>query len=311
MKKILLLVVSILLCAGCTFHAVNRTESMEAADLKILSPSGAPALSLLGLAKDSQENITVVEGTDILQASFVNPNPEYDIILAPTNLGVKLAQAGKTEYRLASVITWGNLYIVQNQASSEITKLAAFGQQAVPGLVFERVKDLIALGELTYYNAVTEAQAALLSGNADAALIAEPAATASILKAKETGKDFAVVYDIQLLWEHQTGSKGFPQAGIFVRETETNAEAVNQFLSIVEDSMNQYQSYAENNQSHLIAADIDLAGADFFGVPNSKIIETCYSKLGLNYRHAKECEKELTDFLSLFQINYDPSLSIR
>jgi hypothetical protein len=31
--------------------------------------------------------------------------------------------------------------------------------------------------------------------------------------------------------------------------------------------------------------------------------------MGLDYRDAKECEDELRDFLSLFDVNYDPSIT--
>ena len=59
---------------------------------------------------------------------------EYDIIVAPSNLGMTLAAKGADQYELAAVITWGNLYLVaeDEDALNEEGELAAFGEAAVP-----------------------------------------------------------------------------------------------------------------------------------------------------------------------------------
>ena len=41
---------------------------------------------------------------------------------------------------MAGVLTWGNLYLIQNEAVNN-NELAAFGEQAVPGKIFNLVKD--------------------------------------------------------------------------------------------------------------------------------------------------------------------------
>lgn len=321
MKKILMILLAVFLTAGCSAvpsHDASTDLDVESdvftTDLNILSPSGAPALSLLHCFENNADKITVVEGADILQAAFVSPEHEYDVIIAPTNLGVKLALAGKSEYRLAAVVTWGNLYVLAEDESvleNEAVRFAAFGEQAVPGLVFESVKDQLHLNEVTYYSAVTEAQAALLSSNADAALIAEPAATATIAKAKEKGMDLKVVGDIQALWETKTGSNGYPQAAVFVLETEENSESINELLAEIEASMNKVLSEVNLGSTDDLIACIDAAGAEVLGVPNAQLAAKSYARMGLSYRTASSCEKELTDFLSLFGITYDSKIAVR
>ncbi len=307
MKKLILLIVSLVFFAGCSQKPANSDDKTS---LKILSPSGAPALALVDLfSMPEMYTIDVVDGADVLQAAFVQPEGEYDVSVAPTNLGVKLAQAGKTEYRLAGVVTWGNLYVLaenENVLKNENIVFAAFGEQAVPGLVFNHVKDQLSLNEITYYNSVTEAQAALLSGNADAALIAEPAATATIAKAKEKNMNFNIIADVQALWKNTTGSLGYPQASIFVKTTEQNEIQIDSLLDQISSSIEKYLSDAENSQFDSIVQSIDLAGTETLGVPNAQVCAKSYSRLGLRYRPAVECEKELKDFLNLFGIEYVP-----
>ena len=185
MKKILSASLALLLAAGCAgstpAESDQQAETVEAENLKVLSPSGAPSLSLLPILKGGKNTVDIVEGSDPLQAAFVNPNAEYDVIIAPSNLGVKLAAAGKTDYRLLDVVTWGNLYIIgtDESALTEGHTVAAFGEQAVPGLVFKHLFNDLGADVNFSFQTGQETMAALLSGNADAALIAEPAATAA------------------------------------------------------------------------------------------------------------------------------------
>lgn len=316
MKKIFILLMSILLIAGCSSAQFNydETDGITANDLTILAPSGAPALAIVDLFNTHSDAITIVEGADVLQAAFVNPQPEYDVIIAPTNLGVKLAQAKKTDYRLAAVITWGNLYILaenEDVLKNDDLVFAAFGEQAVPGLVFESVKDELGITDAVYYNAVTEAQAALLAKNACAALIAEPAATATIAKAKQQDIHLSIIADVQELWELKTGSYGYPQASIFVLETEKNHEALNDLLDQIRMNISKMNEAVEKGDTDSLISLIDEAGADTLGIPNSQIVAKSYLRMGLNYRSASDCEQELSDFLSLFGITYDSSAAVR
>ena len=195
MNKFTKALLAVLLLAGCSTADDPAEETpdepaAEKTDLKILAPSGAPSVALLGAFEDGFE-ITTVDGPDALQAAFVSPEAEYDVIVAPTNLGVKLIQAGKAQYKLYDVLVWGNLYMIGTSADileQEDARIAAFGEAAVSGLVFK--KEFPELAEKTiWYPSVADARAALLGGSVDATLIAEPAATATIAAGKEKGKD--------------------------------------------------------------------------------------------------------------------------
>src|SRR5699024_6380508 len=148
---------------------------------------------------------------DVLQSELAKADGEYDIIVAPSNLGMTLAAKGADQYELAAVITWGNLYLVaeDEDALNEEGELAAFGEAAVPQLVLQNAIDLDSITpSVTYHNAVSDAQAQLLSGKADVALLAEPAVSATIAKGKEAGKDLKVIADLQQLYaeKNDTGA---------------------------------------------------------------------------------------------------------
>lgn len=288
-------------CSNASDSGVNTdTETVtEAEGLKILSPSGAPSLSLLPILKGGRNEVEIVEGSDPLQAAFVNPDPQYDVVIAPTNLGVKLSSAGKTTYKLLAVVTWGNLYIIGSDESGLEAghTLAAFGEQAVPGLVFKHLYGDIKADVSFAYQTGQETMAALLSGNADAALIAEPAATAAIAKGKEAGKELKVISDVQKEW----GEGGFPMAGLFV---ETSVYEENK--AMITDLLNQMKTYASEvntDDPSALIADINGLGADTFGVPSAEIIGKCWSRMNINVKEASECKTDVADFLSLFGVD--------
>ena len=78
-----------------------------------------------------------VEGQDLLVSELSKADSEYDLIVAPINLGVKTWKESQA-YQLDSVLKLGNLYIVsQDENWNESGKtIAAFGEKAVPGMVF-------------------------------------------------------------------------------------------------------------------------------------------------------------------------------
>lgn len=313
MKKIIALLCTAALLSGCSKPAQQPSSSVEptatpaqteTAKIKVLSPTGAPALATIGAYVDGIADVTYVDGTDVLQAAFVNPNPEYDVILAPSNLGAKLAEAGKTEYRMEAVITWGNLYLVGTSADalSQPGTLAAFGENAVPQIVFDMaMQDFVPVPEVVYYNSVAEAQAALLSGKATCALLAEPAATATIAKAKEAGTELQIIMDLQSEWQKTTKTEGYPQAAIFVRENQSEdvEKGIEQFLTTTQTFLSQ----ADDNSADELSALVEQVGADQLGVPSAQIVSKTWSGMNLSYKPAAEVKPELQAFLSNFGVN--------
>ena len=307
MKKSIICLLSIILLTGCSkgTKAPVTTTTPIASDipvseptLKVLSPAGAPALSELG-AIEKGYDVEITDGPDKLQAELINANSDYDVIVAPTNLGVKLASLGKSEYKLLEVVTWGNLYLVGPEGTDlENTTIAGFGEQAVTGLVFKSVYPELYDKVNWGYGSVTEAQAALLSGEAEVAILAEPAATATIAKAKEKNKELTILSNLQELWGE---GNGYPQAGIFVKSSvyEENKDAVNAYITSIEDFISQVNN---DESKEVLTNAIDSIGAENLSVPNSKIIAKVWDRLNIHPTKASECEDDIANFLKLFDV---------
>ena len=284
------------------FEKLQETAG-ENSEFKILTPSGAPALSLIPAMLGS--DVTVVDGADALQAALVNPTPEYDMIVAPSNLGMKLAASGKSPYKMLGVLTWGNLYIVGEKGTSNDAStwenVASFGQESVTGKVFASVYgDDLNLDDVTWYNSTAEASAALIAGDAKVAMLAEPNATATIAKAKENGVELEIIDDIQARYAGATGL-GFPQAALFVNE-----EVYNEKKDKIDGMFNLLTMFSSD--IHKLSAEeigqlVDLAGgAETFGVPNAQIVGKVWDRLNINVQKASDYEDRLQDFGTMFGI---------
>jgi len=285
MKRIIVLLLSLLL-VGCS---VPKGDTKS---LKIITPKGAPALSMLFVEGD----ISYVDGSDVISAALLNPNPEYDVIVAPLNLGAKIITTGNSKYRLYGIVTWGNLYYVEN-ANANNDEIALFGEGAVPQIIVDNTLQL-PKEKVTYYPSVVEVQAAILSGKVRYALLAQPAYAATLAKAEENGIEISLVYDLQARWAEINGVSNYPQAAVFCLEDsyvkfETEFE---QFKA----SLTQINNYPENiNEIEKRVA----SSYETLGVPKAPVVLEAWEKMNINFVIASECADEINAFLNLFNIS--------
>lgn len=290
--KIMLFLLLTLLITGCSVK--------EETKLSILVPMGAPSIAVIPILKDDVHSINLVSGTDPLQAALISPNPQYDIIIAPVNLGATLISKNSSQYRLWGVVTWGNLYIVGENESvlKEEGILALFGENAVPQKIFDSVKSKIEL-TLTpaYFPSVNDAQAQLLTQKVRAAMLAQPLAAATIAKAKESGKDLKIIANLQDLWKESTGTENYPQAAIFVLESSYKSDKI-----AIENTIELMKSYVDTSwtQSSTLEADIVELTAEKLGLPSAKLVAGVFKGMNVKIQPALEVESELIEFLKLF-----------
>ena len=248
----------------------------------------------------------IVDGADPLQAAFVNPEPQYDLIIAPSNLGMKLASAGKTTYKLLGIVTWGNLYIVAKDGieldPSSWEKIASFGEQSVTGIVFNDVfGEELSEDQIIWYNSTAEASAALLSDEVDVAMLAEPNVTASIAKAKQNDVTLNIIGDLQQLYAGASGL-GFPQAAIYVQE-DVYAEKTEQVDALFE-TMSSFSNEASSMDAAVLELLIDTTGgAERFGVPSSTIVSKAWNRMNIHVEPAGSHLDDLEQFGTLFGID--------
>lgn len=287
MKKILLILFALLILVRC------RTNS-EPSHVSVLAPTGAPAISLVSTIENENHEVELVSGPENLQAGLVNPNAEYDVIIAPLNLGANLINQDKTEYKLHSIISWGNLFIVSR--SDEINSIALFGEAAVPGLVFKAVESGLNLdnAEQTWVPSVSEAQVQLLSDNVDAALLAQPLVAATMAKAKQEGIELSISHNLQEVYNQQFGVNSYPQAAIFVKES---SDSVNGVI----DQMKQDLDSVKSDQETFLKQ-VDTIGTDVLGIPSGQLVVNAFDQMGLDIKEASSVKAEIDAFLNLFNL---------
>lgn len=295
MRYLKSLFVAALLLAGCS--------NVKEEPVKVLSPTGAPSLSLIeSINEESENKFEFVTGSEVLGSELVKDS-EYDIIIAPVNLGAKMIQAGKSEYRLKAVITWGNLYVVgtSENALQEEGTFATFGEGSVVDFV---LKQAVNLDELTpnveYYSSAQDVQGALLSGKANCGMLAEPAVTATIKKAKEQNIELKVLQNLQTSYKEKVNAsiEGFPQAAIFVKQG--SESKVEDLLSKIEKFVNE----TAVNDPAQIETLVDKIGADKLGVPSAALSKATWAKQNIKFVEAKDCQDDLKTLLSLMNIEF-------
>lgn len=306
--KLLASLVLVLTLVGCNTSEIETTNTPMVTDepstnevvkLKVLAPKGATALPFAKMMAEGTHDVTTVDGADLLQSSLVSPNSEYDVIVAPTNLGVKLISTHNSDYRLIDVLTWGNLYLVAENGVqlTEGSDIALFGENAVVGLVFEDLFSDMNLNK-TYYNSVQDAQIALLSGNTSIALLAEPSASAAIAKGKENGKELNIIGNIQDLWKEKYGDS-YPQASIFVSK-----DAIDNKLNSVVSMVKDLSVFIDevNNDHQVIVSYIDIVKPENLGIPNANMAIKTWDSLNIKLINGSEVIDQLNNFLKLFNI---------
>lgn len=293
MKKIFFSLLTLLLLASC---ANKDIEEGETHITSIVSPSGAPSLSLLPILNNDQYKIDIVDGADVLQAEFVTANS--DIIIAPINLGTKLSE-NTGNYYLYSVATTSNLYLISNK--TQIKTIAAFQEEAVPGKVLKYLTEYFDDVDIEYFTSVNEAVAAYSNGQYDSVIAAYPVVN-KLLK-NEKNK----VINLLDLYKEKSGYDNYPQAAIFVSKDyfENHNGLLLETYDLIYETNKRFKESNEEYKNFLESNNIDILGfADISLISNS------YNELGLNIIKINDYLNETKQFLDLFNIELSDSILI-
>ncbi len=277
MKKLISVILALVLMLGCA--------AAESGAMKLTAPAGAPALAVATLAAENPENYTFV-AADTIGAEFAKN--ETDFIIAPINAGAKLFKAGKSTYRLAAVVTWGNLYIASQKADFTLESLngaevTLFGENTINASVVLAVLEAkgIQPAAVSYLSGAAETQAELLSNPEAIVVTADPAVTAAKIK-NENVKTISV----QELLKEAFGTDGYAQAGLFVRADTLAADeaGVKAFLAAVKDAAGK----AETDVKAMAEAAVKLEI-----LPNAKVAEAAIPGCSIRFTAAAEAREAI------------------
>jgi len=296
MKKLILILIVALSLTACA-PAKKYTFTW-------LAPKGAPAVSLIPVLKsDLNDTIELIDGTDVISAALIQG--DKDLIVAPINLGSKLIQSGDANYKLLAVVTWGNLYIVKDEAVAftDNMDLAMFGTKAVPELVLNKVTDTLSFTFTKVpFNSVADVKGQLVAKTYALGLLAEPVATATIAAAKAQGVTLSVVADLQAAWKTKTGFDNYPQAAIFVKAdlSAVQLKQVKERIQLMVD----YVASVDAEKS-VVETDISTLTPETLGVPSAAIVKLTWDRLNVDVQYASEKKAEIDAFLNLFSLSLD------
>ena len=224
----------------------------------IVAPAGAPAMAVAGIWAENNDAVKTINADTIAEAFG---SAEADFIIAPINAGAKLFKAGKSTYRLAAVVTWGNLVFASKAEgfTPEMMggkKLVLFGENTINASLALYVLEKMGIvpSEIEYLAGAAETQALLLGGDADTfVLTAEPAVTAAKMK-----DESITSVPLNDLYKEITGFDGFAQAGLFVREQTAaeHPELVTEALEKIRSSVEMCESDPETVAKNVVAMEI-------------------------------------------------------
>ena len=213
--------------------AFSAAKARNAGGLVMYGPPVGPSVTLAYMAQqgtlDNVANGPVGFDTymtpDILRANFVSG--AWKLAITPSYVAANLANKG-LPVKMLNIMTWGMLYLlsydgnVKNPEDLAGEEIGMFFRNDMPDLVFSKVMQEKGLKagkdySLRYVATPFEALQLFLSGRIKHCVLPEPAATASLVKAKKLGKPVYRSIDLAEQWSVVTGSEGrFPMAGTMI-----------------------------------------------------------------------------------------------
>ena len=274
--------IALVFFAVCTLGTLSAQDSYT---IQVASPNGAPSLALATLAEKNPQNYTYV-AAETIAAEFAHKRA--DVIIAPVNAGAKLYGMGKSTYKLAAVVTWGNLYVASQRKNFKLKDLkknsvTLFGENTINASValFALQKNKLAPKAVQYLAGAANTQSLLLSDPTAIVLTAEPALTAVRMKNQKI-----TAYAINDLYKKGTGFDGFAQAGLFVR-AETIADhpqAVAAFLAQAQEACAQCTTDVSAVAKAAVALQI---------LPNETIAAKAIPHCAVRYVSAREAKTQI------------------
>lgn len=280
----------------------NKNQDLD--KISILAPTGAPALAFYRFYGNSNFSTNSGEVSNIISEMVFG---NADVAVLPTNVGIKNIKNKGLDYKLASTITFGNLFLVStgndgNKTLDNDDYVVLFQKGSVPDIIFCDIYN--DLSNVHYVASAQVASACLASGidvtnnnaKVDYVLMAEPALTK--VQKSHPEKDFKVFANIQTEYKNKHDNHEIFQASIFVKNG-LNKEYIDGFLSLIKDDIISLLNNPDVLDEYIqkIADPQSFLGID---VTSAKESLKENNRLGLNYRKCDEYKGDVRTFLEVF-----------
>lgn len=258
--------------------------SYDTSDIRIIAPTGAPTLALYNKIDQLTTNSTPSNVGAQLQAD------NYDAVVFDFYNGLKSIKNNNGHYKLARILTAGNLYLVginKEGDPQEGDVIVSFGEGLLPDLAFNEIYGnsgatvkYVTGGVSAIPSVMTNAM--YLGEKVDYVVIAEPVLTSTL----STVEDKSIYHKtlISEKWKELKGEDALiPQAGLFINMNsyENNEEKYQQFLEeINEDIASGLENPTLIKEAFESVGDTN-AQKDRFGIPGAMAFKVTNSGNGV------------------------------
>ena len=319
MKKKLLTIVCLMLCvlfmASCAGNSADTTadttapngNDATATEIKIATLNGPTTIGVLGLLKgDASEGSTNTYKYDEIYATADAFAPqllkgEIQAAIIPCNAAATLAKNSGGKIQIAAVNNLGVLYILEKGDSIQSIgdlrgkTIVSTGAGTTPQYSLEYVLEQNGLNVGTdviieYKSEATEVLAALKQGQADIAMLPQPAAT----NATKAVEGLRVALDLNAEWDKMDTDASLV-TGVLVVNTkfaEENPTAVKQLLADYKKSCEMVSSDLDKIAEYLVEFKIG-------NITNVEIAKTAIPKCNIKYIDGEEMKAAVGGYLAI------------
>ena len=296
MKKILFMLfvaVEALVLVGCKTPE-NSGDGAVTEEVKIITPQGNPFIAVGNLLGEENIEIDSVNGAAGVKQALVAG--EYDIVIAPLNLGAQLYSKEQSKYVLNSVIALGNTYIVSNKnvkldsiQDLQGKTILAYSQGGTPDIVLQYVLNANNVqATIEYQPSITEVVPFFVQGQYDYILAAEPVIT----NLKVNKKISLNVLDLQDYIQDT-----IMQAAIFVNPDSKQNDLINEVIEKIHANIDEMNSNPENYANSIINNDV------YFSDLGVDIIAKSIPNANLGFLKAKDNKVKIEAYLTMIGYN--------
>ena len=292
MKKILFMLfvaVAALVLVGCKTPE-NSGDGAITEEVKIITPQGNPFIAVGNLLGEENIKIDSVNGAAGVKQALVAG--EYDIVIAPLNLGAQLYSKEQSKYVLNSVIALGNTYIVSNKnvkldsiQDLQGKTILAYSQGGTPDIVLQYVLNANNVqATIEYQPSITEVVPFFMQGQYDYILAAEPVITN--LKVKKNK-------ELNVLNLQDYTDNTIMQAAVFVNPNSQKQESIKAVISKIEANIKQMNENPQAYANSIISKDV------YFSDLGADIIATSLPNANLSFLDAKNNKSKIEAYLTM------------
>lgn len=280
------------LAASVVYAKGKPAVSKAAEPINVVVPSGTPAFAIASLIanEEDQTEIRIITSPSLLPAEIINGSVDAAII--PSNLAAVLYNKG-VNIRTPGGVIWGTLYVVAREETDSFEGLrgkniTVFGRGLTPDIILMHLFGLQGIDpqndlRLNYVGGVSEAAGAFLSGQADYALIAEPALT----KVLNTVTEAVIGVDIQAEWSAHYNTPSYPQAIlVLVGDLWDDRDVAEKFIKqISEATMTRVEEAAKT-------------GSKLMPEYSEELLKAAWERCNITYRDGEVFEESLKTYYS-------------